>query len=202
MSKKPLYLVIIGPSGGGKGTQAKMLAKKFGLKHLSMGELLRGEIAKESELGEEIARIINQGQWLDTPTTVSVLKPALEESLSSGFILDGFPRQPDQPGALEGLLEENKTDLDLVIHIQVSVEEIMRRRQVLAEKGKGFYPGQKRDDESEESIRGRLQAYQDTIGPILEYYRGKGILVEVDGERAVEPIHGEILELIKKRVKK
>jgi len=195
--------VIIGPSGGGKGTQAKLLAEKFGLKHISMGELLRAEIATGSDLGNTVALAINKGNFLDTPNTLTVLKKSLSSILKSGgFILDGFPRIPDQPKALDGLLAEGGLNLDLVIHLKVSVEEIMRRREALAKKGKGFYPGQKRNDESEKAIRGRLQAYQETISPILEYYRGKELLVEVDGERTVELIHNDILDLIEKRVEK
>ena len=79
-------------------------------------------------------------------------------------------------------------------------KEIMKRRADLAKKGKSFYPNQKREDESDKSIKGRLKAYQDTINPILDYYQNKGILVEVDGERPVKPIHQEILQLINKKV--
>ena len=200
MKKKPLYLVIIGPSGGGKGTQAKLLAKKYSLAHLSMGELFRKEIASGSNLGKKIAQVINQGKWMDTPSTILVLKPVLRKSLSSGFILDGFPRQPDQPQALEEVLKEEGINLGLVIHLKVSAKEIMKRRANLAKKGKSFYPNQKREDESDKSIKGRLKAYQDTINPILDYYQNKGILVEVDGERPVKPIHQEILQLINKKV--
>jgi len=202
MIKKPLYLVIIGPSGGGKGTQAKLLEKRLGIKHISTGELFREEIAKKTQLGKKIALVINQGRWMDTPTTLMVLKQALQKSLFSGFILDGFPRAPDQPKALDAILVKEGVELDLVIHLQVGVEEIMERRQNLINQGKGFYPGQNRKDESLEAIQGRLSAYQKTIKPILLYYHRKGILAEVDGERKVKPIHQEILGLIKKSVDK
>lgn len=194
--------MIIGPSGGGKGTQAKLLEKKLGIKHISLGAVFRKEIEKKSKLGKAAKRFVVQGLWVPTEIVIATLKPVLRRALDKGFILDGFPRLPDQPPLLDEFLAKQGGRLDLVIHLQVSTQEIMRRRENLAKKGKGFYSGQKRKDESREAIISRLAAYEKTIKPILAYYRKKRILIEVDGERKVKLIHQEVLQLVGKKVKK
>ncbi len=202
MNKKPLYLVIVGPSGGGKGTQAKLLAKKFGLKHISMGALFRQEIDGKSKVGLAAKSYVIQGLWVPTEITFLILEPVLKKSFKEGFIIDGFPRLPDQPALLDEFLVKQGEKLDSVIHLKVRPEVIMARREKLAAKGKVFYPHQKRKDESKKAIISRLAAYEKTIRPILVYYKKKGILAEIDGEQKVGSIHQEILGLIKKRVKK
>jgi len=199
--KQNLELIILGPSGGGKGTQAELLAKKFGIKHISTGDLLRKEIEKKTNLGKEVEKIINAGNWVPAKITFLVLQPVLEESFKKGFILDGFPRLVEQAEILDKYLQVKNKQIDLVIHIKVSSSVIMARRETLLRNGKTFYPGQKRSDESAEAVKNRLDAYQKTIRPILSFYRKSGLLVEIDGERPVKVIFKDILRIIKYRQK-
>ncbi len=192
-------LVIIGLSGSGKGTQAKLLEKKFGWKHISMGELFRKEIERETKIGKKIEELIAQGVWVSTGLTFKVLKPVLKKELKTGFVLDGFPRVPDQPRALDEFLAREGDKVDLVIHLIIRPRAIMARRKRLWAKGKSFYEN-KRKDETKEAIKGRVKSYEKTIKPILDYYQKKGILEEVDGERSIEEIHRDIAGLIKDRV--
>ncbi len=199
-SKQTLELVIIGPSGGGKGTQAKKIAENYGLDHISMGAVFRREIEAESEIGKKANQYVSQGEWVPTDLTIELLKQELEKNNFENFILDGFPRLPDQPEALDKMLAEHNQDLELVIHLEVADEVIMKRRKKAWEKGESFYD-QKRKDETMEAIKSRLQAYHNTVEPILNYYRQKGILVNIDGERPIEPIFKDIVKQINRHFK-
>ncbi|MFH1601984.1 MAG: nucleoside monophosphate kinase [Candidatus Shapirobacteria bacterium] len=190
--KRPLYLIIIGPSGSGKGTQAKFLEKEFGLEHISMGEIFRKEIEKKTKKGKLAEKYVVQGKWVPTALTMSVLSPLLKKALKKGFILDGFPRLSGQPPLLDEFLLKHNSFLNLVIHLKVRPSVITERRNKLAQKGKGFYPNQKRKDESQAAIKKRLEEYGENINPILAYYKKRGILAEVNGERRIKPIHAEI----------
>ncbi|MFH1561597.1 MAG: nucleoside monophosphate kinase [Patescibacteria group bacterium] len=194
-----MNLVILGISGGGKGTQAKLLADKYRLVHISMGKLFRQEIDQKTGVGLEAFGYIKRGVWVPTDLTFKVLGPVLSGLEDSGFILDGFPRLPDQPLVLDNFLSQRGQTIGLVIHILVSPEEVLRRRQRSAEQGKVFYD-ENRKDESRESVLARFESYRKTIAPILDYYRAKGILAEIDGERSVEEIHQDIVKVIEKRV--
>ncbi len=196
---KSLELVIIGPSGSGKGTQAKKIAQKYELEHISMGELFRQEIRAGSEIGRKANKYVKQGKWVPTKITLKLLRQKLTENNFENFISDGFPRLPDQPPALDNLLAEFNQDIDLVIHLEVADEVIMARRKAAWEKGESFYD-QKRKDENMEAIKSRLAAYHNTIDPILEYYRNKGLLFNVDGERPIEPIFKDIVREINKQL--
>jgi len=200
--KEPCYLVIIGLSGGGKGTQAKLLEQNWGLVHISAGELLRKEAKKKTERGKKIALFINQGKWVPSQLTFAVLKPPLVKALGKGFVLDGFPRLPDQPEMLDDFLARHGVSLTRVIHLRVRPETVIARRRRAQQEGREFYPGQERNDESEEAIRNRFRSYQKTIGPILAYYRQRGILEEVDGERSIEEIYQDIVSRLSKWLKK
>lgn len=199
-SKNTLELVIIGPSGGGKGTQAKKIAQKYSLEHVSMGKVFRQEMKQGTEYGKKVKRYVNKGEWVPTDLVLDGLMPILEKNNFENFILDGFPRLPDQPKALDQRLVEHGQDLELVIHLQVADEVIMKRREKAWEKGESFYD-QKRKDETMEAIKGRLKSYHETIDPILEYYQNKGILVNIDGERPIEPIFQDIIKHINQHLK-
>ncbi len=193
-----MRLVIIGPSGSGKGTQADLLENGFGWRHISMGDLFRKEISRNTNLGKKIAGYVDKGLWAPTKLTIAVLDPILRKSLKKGFVLDGFPRVPDQPGLLDKALEQMGAALDLVIHFKIRPEVILARRKKVISQGRSFYPNQKRNDESERAILNRFKSYQKTIKPILSYYRRRGLLVEIDAERPIRLIYKDVLRAIKK----
>ncbi len=197
MNTKPFKITILGPSGGGKGTQAKLLEKKYGWKHISVGGLFRRHIENETEIGQKADEYVIKGDWVPTPLTFKMLEPVLKKFLKTGFILDGFPRLPDQPKLLDDFLNEYDGGLDLAVHIDIRPEVIMDRRKKAWQKGKSFYD-QKRKDETKKAIKSRIDEYKKTIGPILSYYQGKGILFRVDGERPIEIIHQDIIDRIEK----
>ncbi len=197
MSMKPFRATVLGPSGGGKGTQAKLLEEKYGWKHISVGSLFREHIEDETEIGQEAKQYVEKGDWVPTPLVLKMIKPVLKNLLETGFILDGFPRLPDQPKLLDEFLEKNGAELDLAVHIDIRPEVIMARRQKAWKKGKSFYD-QKRKDETLQAIKSRIDEYLKTIPPILNYYHKKGILFRVDGERPISLIHQDIVKEIEK----
>ncbi len=193
-------IVILGPSGAGKGTQAEMVAGKYGWQHISMGELFRDEIKAKTELGKRAKGFIEKGVWAPLELTMAILEPKLKRAVSSGFVLDGFPRSTDQPKAIQDLLAEFGTDLDLVFHLDIRPAVIMARRKTHWIKGESFYKEGQRSDETEESIKNRFAEYQKNIKPILAFYQDQGILERVDGERPIEPIFKDIVRLTEERV--
>lgn len=192
-------IIIIGPSGSGKGTQADLLEKDFGWKHISMGEVFRKETTKQSEYGKKVDKFMKKGEWVSTGLVLEGLIPILSALGFEGFILDGFPRLPDQPELLDDLLKTNGKKIDLVVHLKIRPEIIMARRKKVWRQGKTFYKD-KRKDETLLAIQARFDSYQKTIKPILEFYKKKGILTEVDGERPVEEIYREIVKVVKEKI--
>jgi adenylate kinase len=193
--KKVFRLAIIGPSGGGKGTQAKLLSKSFSLKHISVGKLIREEIRESTPLGKRIARIVNAGRWLPTELVFKILKPVLDKALDGGFILDGFPREVGQAILLDRYLQEHNLQLDFVFWLKVRPEVIYQRRRKIQQQGRSFYD-EKRGDESEKAIRLRIKEYQRTISPIVDFYRQRRILREINGERPISQIYQDILKYL------
>jgi len=183
-------LVIIGPSGGGKGTQAKLIADEYNLTHISMGDLLREQINSGSDLGVKIDSLVKAGKWVPDELVIDVLRPRLEEAMDKGFILDGFPRAQKQIDMLDKILQEKKTDLDVVLFLSIRPEIILARREKVVKSGGKFQEG--RSDDDPEIFKKRFQSYLDTIDPILEEYKKRGILMEIDGERSVEDIFEDI----------
>lgn len=198
-NNKIARITILGPSGGGKGTQAKLVEEKYGWKHISVGALFREHIANETDLGLEAKEYVEQGKWVPTDLTFAVVKNELEKHLGNGFILDGFPRLPDQPELLDIFLNQKGLELDMAIHIDIRPEVIMERRQKAAEKNKSFYD-QERKDETRQAIRARIDEYLKTIDPILKYYQDKGILVRVNGERPIKEIFEDIVSQIEEKI--
>lgn len=194
----PARLVIIGPSGAGKGTQAKLIEQRFGWKHISTGELFRQEIKDQTPIGKEVEDLINRGIFVSTELTFKILKPVLDQWWDKGFILDGFPRLPDQPAVLDEYLANKGVALDLVFYLRVSPEVVLARVKKKWARGERFQEG--RADETLEAIRNRLAWSEKTLGQIVDYYHQRGILAEVDGERPIEPIHQDMVKLIEERI--
>jgi len=196
LERKPLHLVIIGPSGGGKGTQAKLLAKEFSLLHLSSGNFLRQEMASGSKLGKEISLLLKEGKWVSDEIILKVIRPSLEAGIKKGFILDGSPRTVKQAEMLEDFFKEKGIKLDAALFLEVSPKIIIQRWKAKVEKGGRFQPG--RADDNLVLLRKRIASYQKTIKPILDFYREKGLLITVDGERSVKAIYEDIVSRLRK----
>lgn len=189
----PLNLFIIGPSGCGKSTQAKLIAEKYKLTHISMGQLLRDEIAAGSGFGLEAKSYIDKGTPVPDDLVFDVLVSKLKLIDYQNFILDGFPRVLNQGKIIEFFLKKQSRPFSLLIHLTVDFAEVLRRRQVQGED----FQDDSRTDNTPEAIANRQKIlYESNITPILEYYRGKSLLFEVDGNRPIEPIFTDICQAV------
>ena len=187
-----LNLFIIGPSGCGKSTQAKLIAEKYNLTHLSMGQLLRDEIVAASELGLKAKSYIDGGNLVPDDVAFAILTSNLDKINGQNFIIDGFPRVLTQGQFIEEYLSTHKQPLDQVIHLDVTIEEIQARR---AARGVEFQDAN-RTDNTPEAIVSRQKFYDDNNGPIMDYFQSKNLLFRVDGNRPVEPIFTDICQKI------
>lgn len=191
-----MNIVIFGPSGSGKGTQAELLSKKFKIPNISMGELFRQAYEEKTPEGIEAESYWGKGNWVPGKLTFKVLKPSLDKC-QRGFILDGYPRRKDQIAPLKKYLKERGQKIDWAILLWVSDKEAIKRLLLRAEKDIKAR-GKARPDETEEVIKARLVSYHQTIDPIIEYYRENGVLMEVDGEKPIEVIYQDIMARLKK----
>jgi adenylate kinase len=183
-----LNLFIIGPSGCGKSTQAKIIAAKYNLTHLSMGQLLRDEIATGSELGSKVKSIVDSGNLVPDELTFQILGDKLTKLQYQNFIIDGFPRTLNQGQFIENYLAGKNEPLDLIIHLDVTFEEISLRR---AKMGAEFQD-KNRTDNTPEAMASRQKFYDDNNGLIMDYFQSKGLIFRVDGNRPIEPIAADI----------
>lgn len=187
-----LNLFIIGPSGCGKSTQAKLVAEKYGLTHLSTGQLLRDEIAAASELGLKAKSFIDNGNLVPDEIVFDILTTNFAKLNNQNFIVDGFPRMLSQGQFIENYLSTHNQPLDLIIHLDVTFEEIQTRR---AARGIEFQD-QNRTDSTPEAIAARQKFYDDNNGLIMDYFQSKNLLFRVDGNRPIEPIFEDICQKI------
>jgi adenylate kinase len=187
-------LFIIGPSGCGKSTQAKLIAEKYNLTHFSMGQIFRDEIAAGSGFGLEAKSYMDQGVWVPDDLVFDVLIAKLKTIDYQNFIIDGLPRVLSQGKFIEFFLKKQSQPFSLLIHLDVTFEEIMKRRQL---KGDAFQDAD-RNDNTSEAVAARQKSYDDTIASIKEYFAEKKLLFEVDGNRPVEAIFEDICKAIDK----
>ena len=183
-----LNLFIIGPSGCGKSTQAKLIAAKYNLTHLSMGQILRDEMAAGSPDGLEAKSFVDSGTLVPEELTFKLLTGKLNQIGNKDFIIDGFPRSIGQGKFIEGYLAQVGEPLDLIIHLDVTFEEISARR---AKMGAEFQD-KDRTDNTPEAMAARQKFYDDNNGLIMDYFNQKGLVLQVDGNRPIEPIFADI----------
>jgi adenylate kinase len=182
-----MQLLMIAPPGGGKGTQAKRLAEHFGIQHISSGELLREEIRKGTALGRRAQRYVERGDLVPDEVIVDLLLDrVIEAAAQGGYILDGFPRNRQQAEAAAALGRELGLSLDAAINLEVPDEEVLRRLRERAQL-------EGRPDDSEDTIRHRLEVYRAATRPLLEYYDQRGVLINVDGARPPDEVTEAIL---------
>ncbi|MGD2163591.1 MAG: adenylate kinase [Anaerolineales bacterium] len=212
------FLVLLGPPGAGKGTQAKRLASELGIPQVSTGDLFREHLKKQTVLGQKANKYIKKGELVPDDVTVGMVRDRLSRSdCEEGAILDGFPRTVPQAEALDEILDELGEDLTGVFCIDISEQELLRRltgRRVCRESGHIFHvefnppeePGvcdydgselYQREDDKEETVKERIRVYQEQTAPLCDYYGKRGKLVDVDGEQSIEAVTEALLTAIK-----
>ncbi len=180
-------LVLVGPPGAGKGTQATALSEKLEIPHISTGDLFRAHIGDETELGKRVKRYLDDGDLVPDEITNRMVEERLAEpDTHNGFLLDGFPRSVGQADVLSKVLAESDKKLDAVVQLQVDEEVVVSR---LLSRG--------RADDNEDVIRNRQQVYRAETAPLLDYYRD--LLVTVDGVGEVEEITNRVLDALRDR---
>ena len=180
-----MRLVLVGPPGAGKGTQAAVIAGKLGIPHIATGDIFRANVGEGTPLGLEAQRYMDAGELVpDQVTNAMVADRLAQADASDGFLLDGYPRNQGQADVLAETLSSTGTPLDAVVEIVVDVEQVVQR---LLSRGQG------RADDTEEVIRHRLEVYRSETEPLVEYYRQRGLLRTVDGVGSVEDVTSRIL---------
>lgn len=175
--------ILFGPPGSGKGTQSEKLVSQYGLKHLSTGDLLRNEIGNQTPLGLEAKNYMDSGQLVPDEVVIGMIRTALEANRHvNGFLFDGFPRTELQARALDTLLEQYLTDINIVLALEVSEEELVKR---LLNRG---LTSKRTDDMREETITARIAEYHKKTSAVADYYNQFGKVVYVKGEGSVDDI--------------
>ena len=176
-------LILFGPPGSGKGTQSEKLIAKYGLKHLSTGDLLRHEINNQTPLGKEAQNFMDKGQLVPDEVVIGMISSALDENPDArGFLFDGFPRTPAQAKALDNLLELKEAPIAAMLALDVSEEELVKR---LLKRGE---TSGRSDDNNESVIRARIVEYHNKTAVVADYYRQFDKVVMIKGEGTVEDI--------------
>lgn len=192
-----MNIILMGPPGAGKGTQAKILEDVRGLKQLSTGDMLRAEIAAGTPLGAKVKSIIDGGSLVSDEIVIEMISNRIDQrDCAAGFILDGFPRTVAQAEALDKMLHAKGKDLDAVIQIAVDEVALLARIEKRAAETGGA-----RADDNAETLKKRLEAYKAQTAPIIPYYEGQGRLMKVDGMAAVNIVTEQISQLLDKAQK-
>lgn len=212
-----MYVILFGAPGAGKGTQAAILAEKTGLVHITTGELFREAIRQETELGKQAKVYYDRGQLVPDHLTIAMLLERLSQGdCARGCILDGFPRTLEQASALDEALAREGRAIDKVGYIQVPEEELLSRlsgrwncRQCGGVYHQRFQPPRQagrcdqcggelyqREDDRPETVRKRLEVYSQQTAPLIDYYRARGKLVEIDGDKPVEEVAEGLLAAV------
>ena len=215
-----MRLILLGPPGVGKGTQAKLLAGVFKISHISTGDILREAVAAETELGTKAKALIDSGRLVPDDIMIAIIRDVLRtDRTAAGFILDGFPRTVPQAIALTGLLEELNLSIDRVVNMEVDEEEVVRRlgkRLTCKTCGRTYnlvtdrLPDPKkclncggelgqREDDKPETVRKRLRIYAESTAPVKDFYAKLGLLENVSAKGSIEEVKTSILALLARR---
>ena len=188
-----LNLIMFGPPGAGKGTQAGILEREDGLKQLSTGDMLRAEVEQDTELGREAKSYMDAGNLVPDEVLISMIRERIQQpDCADGFILDGFPRTQAQAAELERMLGNLDRAIDAVIVLEVNEDELVSRVIKRAEED----PENARSDDDEETMRHRLSVYREQTEPLLSFYEARDLLLRVDGMQDIDTVKQEIRKLI------
>jgi len=188
------FIILVGPPGAGKGTQAKLLQEKLSLPQVSTGDLFRFNLKNETELGKLAQTYMDRGKLVPDEVTVAMVEDRLsQKDCAGGAILDGFPRTLAQAQALDELLEKLGGKIDIVPSIEVPVDVLVARLLERAIK-------EGRADDNEETIRTRMKVYEDQTKPLLDYYGQKGLVVPVNGQQTIEDVQKDLLKVVEEAI--
>ena len=217
----PIYIVLLGPPGAGKGTQAQIISKELNLPHISSGDIFRENLKNQTELGIIAERYMTRGELVPDDITISMIRDRLSrEDCKPGGLLDGFPRTPAQAAALDNTLAKFRGKVNAVPYIKVPQEVLIERltgRWTCKAEGHIFHerfnpPRQKgvcdydgsqlyqRDDDTEETVKNRIHVYFKQTMPLIDYYRQAGLLLEVDGRQPIEKVGTDLIYAISKSI--
>jgi adenylate kinase len=212
-----MIVILLGPPGSGKGTQAKMMVEKYKIPQISTGDILRAEVKKGSELGLKAKAIMDAGQLVSDDIILGIIENRIsEQDCKPGFILDGFPRTLPQADGLKKLLAKKKLRLNKVINIKVDEEEVVKRisgrwtcksceeifnTYTKPEKKKGkcdkcggeLY---QRDDQKEAVVRDRMKVYKQQTEPLIKYYTKEGMVMDIDGLQEIDAVFADIVDAL------
>jgi adenylate kinase len=188
-----MRVVLLGPPGSGKGTQAKLLAERLGIPQISTGEMLRAAVREGTPLGQRVKAVMEAGELVSDDLMIALIRERIAApDARAGFVLDGFPRTVDQAAALDRLLEGNEKDISAVVNLSVPDSALIDR---LA----GRSGQEKRSDDRQETVLERLRVYHEKTEPLAEFYRGRRLLTDVDGMGGIAEVAGRIGNALEQR---
>ncbi len=212
-----MRLILLGPPGAGKGTQASAIVRKYNIPHISTGDIFRENIKMGTELGKKVKEYMDKGLLVPDDIVVSIVKDRiLKDDCKDGFLLDGFPRTVNQGEALDKELSQMNLKLDKVINLDVEKEILIERitgRRICKDCGATYHikfnpPAKKgicdncggnlyqRDDDTQETVEKRIEVYQQQTKPLIDYYTEKGLILNVDGSKAIDEIFETIVKAL------
>jgi adenylate kinase len=212
-----MNIILLGPPGAGKGTQAKMLVEKYQIPQISTGDILRAAVKEGSPLGKEAKACMDKGELVPDSVVIGIVEERIQQSdCAKGYMLDGFPRTVPQAEALDGMLKNLSSQIDHVVSIEVANEELVGRltgRRTCRDCGAGFHvmfdPPEKegvcdkcggelyqRDDDNVETVTSRLEVYESQTLPLIDYYTAKGKIRPIDGVGDIKEIFGRVTQVL------
>lgn len=210
-----MRLILLGPPGAGKGTQAEKIAKEFNIPHISTGDIFRANIKNETELGVKAKQYIDNGELVPDSVVVAIVEDRIkQDDTKNGFLLDGFPRTENQALALDEVLTESDISLDAVINIKVDSQVLVSRitgRRICKDCGATYHiefnpPAEEgvcdlcggelyqRSDDNEDTVQNRIDVYNKQTAPLIEYYSKQDLIKTIDGEQAIDKVFTDIVK--------